>query len=136
MSGVISNDIATKEVNDWVSFQGITDKQKENLSVKNSINRMIQAVEEGTLIIDGATKVITQKLKFPFGEEIKISELKFKPHLTVGNIINARAGLDDDEASVPLGYISAATGEPVKVLLKMNSKDYKLSDTIILFFML
>lgn len=132
---VVAREIAEKEVYAWLDMQGITEKQRE-LFV-SSIERIIDAVQNGYVTINPETNSITQKLKFPFGKEIKITELTYKPQITVQDVMDAKRLLDpEDVMSTTFAHLSAATGELCVSLFKMNNKDFKLCDAIILFFML
>lgn len=133
--GVVSKEVATKEVNAWVEFQGIEESQKEDL--KNTINKLVDAVCNGNITINLDTFVITQKLKFPIGSEVKIKELVYQPSITVGDVQKHLKGVDSaDRYSNVYAHIAAATGEPKSVISLLNLKDYNLSDSIIVFFML
>ena len=132
---VMLRSLAIAEVKSWLDFQGINEAKREVLS--NSMNRIIDAVTIG-LVVFKEDKSVVQKLRFPFGaEQFTITELKFKPSIKVGDVQTQMLGTrDDDSFASAMAHISAATGEPKAVIQEMNNKDYKLSDAIIVFFML
>lgn len=131
--GFIAKEIAQKDVSKWLDFQEISESNRTKHQA--SIDRIVEAVELGNVIIND-DNTITQKLKHPLGEA-KVSAINFAASLTVGEInTQMNKATEDNAMSVPISYICAATGELKGVIVKMNNKDYKVSDSIILFFML
>lgn len=137
MSEILSKEIATKEINDWLDSLDITSEMRELQKVQ--IDRLVYGVSNGSLVIN-EDKSITQKLKFPFGNEVKVKELVYKNNLTVAEIEMA----NEDEVGVPksnthypvyYSYIKALTGQNKMLTRQMNNKDYKISESIALFFM-
>lgn len=131
---VVSEEAATGELNKWLDFQDIPEKQRVEL--KANIEILISAICNGKLIINDDNS-LTQKLKHPFGEQIKISELKYRSTpITVGEVDQFKSGIaqDVDNRSM-LANVCAATGQLYSVLSKMSSKDYNLSAAVIIFFM-
>lgn len=130
---MIPKEQAIKELDAWLKFQEISDEQKE--LYKTNIGIFANAIQTGHVII-GENKEITQKLKYHFGAEVKIKELKYKPQLTVGEVENHKIGIDKDgDLRATLAHLSASTGELPSTLTKMNTKDFNISAAIILFFM-
>jgi hypothetical protein len=134
MSSVISQEQAQKEVDSWLDFKKVSEKKR--LSCKGNIDRLVDALCEGHLILDPATKVFTQKLKFPFGKEVEVSELKFKPRITVSDAQSRTLNVvQGDGYGNAFAYIAAATGEDMNVISKMDPEDYYLSGDLVVFFM-
>lgn len=131
---MIAREIAESEVNGWLDYMGISASLKEKHNP--SVEKMIDAVEAGTLVIND-DKTLLQKMVYPFGAETKITELKYKPTLTVGEVNNHKASLDITNPQFStFAYLGASTGQPVSVLFKMDIRDFKLCDNIVLFFIL
>ncbi len=131
---VVSEQAATEELNKWLDFQGIPEKQRVDL--KPNIDIIIGAICEGKLIINDDNS-LTQKLKYPFGAEVKVNELKYRSTpITIGEVDSYKSGIgqDIDNRSM-LANVCAATGQLYSVLSKMSSKDYNLSAAVIIFFM-
>lgn len=129
----ISKEIATKEVDRWLTDIGIEDDQKEAL--KNNVNIIVAGVMSGKLIINDTTNEIIQKLRVPFGKEEKVSELKFKTDLRVGEIENFKKSISEDyDNRATFAAVCASTGNPFAVISQMNSKDFNTSAAIVLFF--
>lgn len=133
MAEVVSKEQATKELNSWLTLQCISDEQKK--SMEGNIYILVGAIQSGHLIIDDK-KCLVQTLRFPFGAEIKVSQLKYKNELTVGEVQDHKAGIaKDDDLRETIGHLAAATGQPATVLRKMNTKDFNISAAAIPFFM-
>lgn len=128
---VVSEEIAVKEVNEWLDFKKVSPEKRLRLSA--NIQAIINAVIDGTFIIDPQTKEITHKLKFPAATK---SEIKYKPRLTMGDLQsrlqNVRSG---DLIGTNMAYLSALSGEAVGVFMNMDSEDSSLADGLAFFFM-
>jgi len=140
MAELSKRQIAEGEVKSWLEFQHIPVRKQEFFSA--NVQNLIDAVEDGFVIIN-PDKSITQKLMFPFGEDLKVTELKFKSRLMVAEIKQAQEPEPGEEAKensstfdVGFAYIKALTGQLKSITGRMNNKDYKISDNICLFFML
>jgi hypothetical protein len=133
--GTIAREIAAAEVDAWLDYQGISAEQKAQLAA--NVERMIKGVQDGMLTIDKNTFDITQKLRFSFGKETKITEIKLKSQITVSELHDQQKKIKpDDIHGQGLAYAAAAAGEMIEVLGKMHHKDYNLTDAIVVFFML
>ena len=76
---VVSKDVAQQDVERWLSFKKLTDQRREEK--KENIDNLINAICDGNISVDDDCNLI-QKLMSPFGDEMKITELKYKPRLT------------------------------------------------------
>lgn len=130
---VVSKDIAEKEVNEWLTAIGTSEDQKEGL--KNNVQILMNGVVNGALVIDSENQNVTQKLRVVFGKEEKISQLNFKPYLTVGEIETFKKSISqDNDNRNTSAAICASTGNPYSVIEQMNAKDFNLSAALVLFF--
>ncbi len=131
---VIERDAATAEVNKWLDFQGISEKQRTDAVA--TVNIVVNAVCAGHLIINEDNS-LTQKLKHPFGDKVKISELKYKSTpITVREVDSFKAGVPEDtKLRSHVAHVCAATGELYSVLSGMSTKDYNTAISLIIFFM-
>lgn len=132
--------LAEKEVNGWLDFQCIPKRQRDSMDA--TYQRLVDGVEDGRIIINPDFSVI-QKLKFPASDAV--TELKFKPRLQVAEIKQAQElepGEESKEDGKTTGYdtgfayVKALTGQHKAMTGRMADKDYKLTDAIVLFFML
>jgi hypothetical protein len=131
----LSFEQAAKEVKEWLNFKKVNDFKRVN--GEDNIGRLIRGFAFGTLVMDPDTKVITQKLLFPVGKEIQITELKFKPRIEISEVQSRLTGVGpDDGVGRALAYISAATGESSAVISKLDPEDYHLSGDLVVFFMM
>ena len=127
---VVSKEQAQKEVDAFLDFKRISSGKR--IACEKNIERLVDAVCDGTLVINEDTKEITQKLHFP----VSFSELKYKPRLTAKQIQNATNGLKpEDSMGRAFGYIACATGEDRNVVASMDAEDYSIAGDIVIFFM-
>jgi hypothetical protein len=131
---VLSIDKAADEIVAWLDLKKISFAKRAAAAA--NIARLINAVAEGVLVVDPATKKITQKLKFPVGKDEAVKELEFKPRLAVGDVQSRLSSAGNDAVARVLAYVGAATGEDAAVLGKMDSEDYHLSGDLVVFFMI
>lgn len=130
----VSKEIAIREVNEWLDFKKVSQRKREK--AKENIERIAEAIEDGILVLDTTTKEFIQTLKFPIGKEETITTLKFKPHLTVGEIQSRLVGVPaDDGYGRAFAHIAAATEEDRNIIAKMNFEDYSIAGDLVIFFM-
>ena len=132
--GVVKREIAEKEVNEWLAYKKVPDAYIKGSQMY--ISGIIIAIEEGTFTINETTKEITHKLKFPIGSgDLQISELKYKPRLTVAAIQANVSGLGvTDLTGRTLGIIAALTGLPRTEIAAMDSEDLRPASDVAAFF--
>lgn len=129
----VSFEIASQDVNRWLDFKKISPKKREEK--QDSIDSLVEAVQEGILRIDDDCNII-QKLSFPIGEELKINELKFKPRITQGDLMSYTNNVKATDADGRINaYIAALSGQPKEAVKKMDTEDYKISQSIAFFFL-
>lgn len=126
----ISLDLATADVEKWLTFKKVNDKKREAFKV--NIDAMAEAVSEGILIINEDFS-ITHKLLFAIGEEVKINEFKYKARLSVNELQNASVGKAGMDARI-LSAIGALSDQPKKIVSAMDTEDYNVAGSIAVFF--
>lgn len=131
---VMTAEVALTEVEKWLDYKKISAVKK--LACATNILRIVDAMCMGALVMDPTTMIITQKLKFPFGLEAKVDELKFKPRITVDDIQSRLGSVGNTGVDRVRAYIAAATGEDVNVLGKMDTEDNHLAGDLVVFFMI
>jgi len=128
---VISKEQAEKEVNSWLDYKKVSAKKRESL--KGNIAYLVDAMMEGSLILDPDTFVFEHTLKFPIGS---VKKLEYKPRLTLKEIQDRTQNIKTPgpiESSI--AYISALTGQPSSLIKEMDSEDNSLADYLSFFFM-
>lgn len=132
--GVVTKEIADKEVNDWLLWKKVPDAYIKGSSLY--INGISIAVQEGTFVIDPDTKVITHKLKWPIGSgEFMITELKYKPRLTIAVIQSNISGVAlSDLTGKSLSIIAALSGVPRTEIAPMDHEDFRAASDVAAFF--
>ena len=134
MGNAVSKQIATDEITKWLDSKGVrAKKRKEN---EDSIEELIESVEEGYLIVDDETNELVLELATPLGSEGQIKEFRFKPRLTVGEVhpFLKKLKVGDNDGRL-LAYAQALTGQPAAVINSMDTGDQGLIVTITLFFL-
>lgn len=130
----LNRESAEAEVNSWLDYKKISDKKRE--SYKDNIESLIDAMVEGILTLDDKEKVITQGLKFPIGEEMKVSELKYRPRITVGMVQAHMAGVKATDADGRItAYVAALTSQPKELIKKLDTEDNAVAQSIAIFFL-
>jgi len=137
MNELVTQEVATKEVNAWLDFKHVSDTDREDY--KNHVTGLIDSVKDGTISINQETFEINQKFKFPFdiGATV-LTELKFKPRATTGEITAKIEGMKV-AASNGDGRLKAIlcvlTGQSWGAIGKMDTVDTKVSNNIVVFFL-
>lgn len=130
----IALDIATEEVLGWLKYKKISETQID--SNDDSVEELAAAISEGVLKLDEKSKELKHTLKFPVGEEIKITELTYRPRLNDSIISPHMKGVKPNDADGRLNaYICALTGEARGIIRKLDTVDKKISLAIAVFFL-
>lgn len=132
---VLSRDLAEKEVKSWMDFKQVSARKREQKNIVEAVEKMINAFEDGILVLNPDNFDITQKLLFPMGVDTKTNQLVFKARTPYSKIQNELKGLavDDIGKFVP-AYIAASTGEPKAVIAAMDTEDFAIASAIATFF--
>ena len=128
---------AQAEVDKWLDFKKVKDQKRENN--KEQIELIVDAICEGTLVLDEKTLVFTHKLSFPLGSSDKegtIKELTYKPRLMVRDINAKMKGVKagDSDGRI-VGYIAALTDQPSGIITSLDTEDNSLAQQIVAFFL-
>lgn len=130
LTGGVSLEIATKEVNSWLEFKKV--KQNKIEAYKESIKSLASYIADGTLTLDPTTFVFTQKLDFPVGNESQVKTLEFQPRLkTETRSINI-AGAEGE--TIYIGIVAALTGKPKNIIKTLDTEDFSVAQSIGVFF--
>lgn len=132
----IAKEVAIQEVNEWLDFKKIKDNKREES--KQQIEELVTSIESGILVID-ENKNIIQTLEFPITNnvnEITVSKISYKPRLNVRELndkLKAVKGTDVDARI--MAYATALTGEVGSIIGKLDTEDYRLTSSIVMFFL-
>jgi hypothetical protein len=129
----VSEELARQEVEQWLQFKRVdADKIEEN---KDQIESLVKAISNGHLEM-GENYVFKQTLKFPLQNEQSVTELTYKPRVTIADIKtrtqNVKSG---DMYGLIVAHIAALTSENSAVVLKLDTEDYKVASAIAIFFL-
>lgn len=133
MSNVVARDVASKDIEKWLDYKKVSDRKRT--ANKESIEVLIDAVEDGILVLN-EDYTLTHKLKFPIENEIPVTELVYIPRLKVSTVHNKLKGIS---ATSPdervLAYASALTGKVTNIIKDLETEDYSLVQSVVLFFL-
>lgn len=130
---VVAKEVAQAEIEKWLDYKKFTEQRREDK--KENIETLISAISDGNLVVDSDCNLI-QKLMSPFGDEMKITELKYKPRLTPFALkfhLNGVKATDMDARVC--AYVCALTSQAKGVIEKLDMEDYLIAQSIAFFFM-
>jgi len=129
---VMSPELARKEVDNWLDIKGVKDRRiKEN---EDTVDTLCEAVEDGDLYFrDGK---LVQKLNQPIGNEGVIKELTYENRIKLSEVRNRLKGVKStDLDGRMLAYVGSAVNKPIKMLENIDTADWSLAQSIVVFFM-
>jgi hypothetical protein len=131
--GAITREIAEQEINQWLDCKKINERKRE--SYKDHIDNLIDSVCDGCLSL-GDGNVLIHELKFPIEGEASIVKLEYKPRLKVETIQNHLQGVkpSDPDGRV-CAYAAALTSKPKNIIKAMDTEDYSIAQSIVVFFL-
>ena len=132
----VNLDQAKKEVNKWLDFKKVDQEKREENA--DNIDALAKAISVGYLVLDKDFNFI-QELKFPIedsdGQPVQ-TQLKFKPRLKMGDIQNKTQNLKaGDTFALITAYICALTNINSGIIKLMDSEDYKIAQSVVIFFL-
>lgn len=134
MAEVVSREIAQQEIDKWLDFKKVSPKKRE--TNKDSIEALVDAIIEGTLVLKDETKVLVHTLRFPTEGEDPIKVLEYKPRLKMDAVhahLNSVKSSDADGRVA--AYIAALTTKSKTVVKAMDTEDYSIAQSIAIFFL-
>ena len=131
---VLSRKKAEEEVNKWLDAKRVSTSRREDY--KPHIEAITGCLERGELRL-GTGNVFTHTLLFPVGEgAAAITELNYKPRVTVATIQHHMQGVKSGDGSARIGAtIAALTGQPRAIIEKLDTEDYGIANYIVIFFL-
>ena len=133
--GVLSKEVAEKEVKSWLDYKKYSHKKREAKANIEAIEKLVTAFEEGILVLNPDTFDIKQNLLFPIGVDVKTDSLTFKARIPYARISTELKGIPtDDLGKFTTAYIAAATGEAKAVIAQLDTEDYSIASALAGFF--
>jgi hypothetical protein len=128
----VSLEVAKAEIDNWLEYKRISGTKAE--SQKDAIEMMVSAVQEGNLTLNEDFS-LTYALKFPIGESEDITEFKFKPRVSRGDLqrFTAKVKPSDIDGRID-AYICALTNQLRAIVTKLDSEDSGICQAIAGFF--
>lgn len=133
--GVLSREIAEKEVKAWLDYKRVSPRKRELKANVEALEKMVAAFEDGLLSMNQETFDITHKLIFPMGVDVQTDKLVYKARIPYVRVQTELKGLaTDDIGKFTPAYIAAITGEPKAVIAAMDTEDLAIASSIASFF--
>jgi len=130
----VARDVAELEIESWLDHKKVKSKKRE--SNADQLERLVEAVQDGVLKFDEANGHLVQILNFPIGDNDQIKELSYKPRLKVGESHRFLKGYaSDDMDGRMLAYVCAITNQPKNILTGLDTDDYGVANSIVVFFL-
>ncbi len=131
MGKPVARELAEKEVTSWLDKKKVMEADRERS--KDSIEQLIEAMEEGILTLDDSTFDFTHKLLFPLDG---VTEMKYFPRLNDRMLKPYLNGVKSGDADGRLlAYVAALTKQPRAILETLDTADKKISMAIAIFFL-
>lgn len=131
-SQVVSKEIALKDVISWLDYKKVPASKRE--AYKDNIESLVNAVSEGTLVLND-DKSFTHHLIFPFGKEVTIDKLVYKPRIRVGDVYAHMNGIKTTDVDGRVhAYVCTLTGQPKEIVKQLDTEDIAVAQNIAIFF--
>lgn len=133
--GTVAREVAQAEFDRWFDSKKLPKTRKEGKDSESVANEIINAIEEGYLVVDDENKMI-YSLKFPVGAEgNKIDKLTFVNRISAG-ALQAKTSYvkSDDQQGRGIATIAALTNEVGGTIRALDSVDYGLAMSITVFY--
>lgn len=131
---LVSREVATNEVNDWLKQKGVSEKKIQSRSA--DIDELIDAVCVGKMSFSG--EKVALNLSQPLGTAGTITTLQLEKRIPYGVIVKHTKGVDASDAhGLITAYIAAVSNMPSAVIATLDSGggDLDLLRSYVVFFM-
>lgn len=130
----VAREVAEEEISAWLDYKKVGARKRSDYA--DQIDTLINAVADGDLVYDDERHLLRQKLKFPIGEDATISEFEYMPRLRVGAVHSHLQGVKATDADGRvLAYVAALTGQAKGVIKAIDTEDYTVASSIVVFFL-
>lgn len=128
----VNADVARKDIESWLDSKKVRQSRREGRDIQ--IEDLIAAIQEGVLMYDDKTHVLTHTLINP-PEDAPVKEMKYKHRIRPIDVEPYLKGVSPTDADGRVrAWIQALTGQPMNVVRKLDTEDYSLAQSIALFF--
>lgn len=128
----VKKSIAEEEVLAWLDYKKVSPKRREEK--KDSIEKLIEYIQDGIISIDPETFVIKQNLLFQI-EKSGIRELNWKPFGQVGKFQINMKGVDStDFTGNCIAHACAQCDQSKSIINALDSEDAAVMKVIATFF--
>lgn len=133
----VSMDVAQEEVNKWLDYKKVGDKQRE--SQQDMIDLLQDAICEGLLTLDPEKYFFHQTLKLPIqddnGNDI-LSEIKYRPRINEHQLTPFLKGVKaTDIKGMITAYVAALSSQNNGMIKRLDTEDRRIADAIAIFFL-
>ena len=132
----ISPDVAAKEIDRWLDAKKVSASKR--VAMADSIDALVNAVQDGNLIVSDDGTQLTQILNCEVGSENPLKELKYKLRVSVDELHKRMVGSQVKSTDIDgrlRAYASALTGQSYVNIGNLDSGDYSITTTIVNFFL-
>ena len=133
---IVNKKMAQDEVSKWLDIRRTKEGKREDMA--DSIEDLEGYFEEGILTLSEDGK-LTQKLEDPLKNAegtVTLKELVFVPRIRLKDVNSNMSGVKSTDGDGRLlGYASALTGVNRRIIENIDYDDWKISQTIITFFL-
>jgi hypothetical protein len=132
----ISQDVASKEIQRWLDAKKVSASKRTAMA--DSIDALVNAVQDGNLIVSDDGTELTQILNYEVGSENPLKQLKFKLRISVDELHKRMVGSQvksTDTDGRLRAYASALTGQSYVNIGNLDSSDYSITTTVVTFFL-
>ena len=129
----IAREQAESEVNQWLETKKVFKSVRE--SNQDSIDLLIEAIQDGVLIYNEDENTFTHKLLHPLKNEMPVEELTYISRLNDNILRPYLKGVPTGDGDARLlATIAALTGKAKGILSALDSVDKKICNAIAIFF--
>jgi len=132
----VSREVAETEINKWLDFKCIKPRRRTDL--KAAIDMLVDAVEDGDLILEKNNNLIHKLMMGIQNEEGEktVGSLTYTPRVNVGLVHKKLKNVQHDDAEGRLiAYVSQLTGQPTAVIEAIDTTDFGIAQAIATFFL-
>lgn len=132
MNEKVSLEKAQNEFNAWLDYKKVSNSKRESL--KDVADEILDAIQDGHLVIDTDTYEIVYTLKFP-PEKGDLKEIKFQARVSTGIIDSKLRGVALNDAPGRVrAYACAITGLVPNDFRVLDTADWSIVSDVVAYF--
>lgn len=129
--GVVSKEVAEKDINGWLDSKKIYDREENTATIET----LVKAVENGVLVVTEEFDLV-HTLLFPTQGEKPLTSLKYKNRLAERDIKAAMKGVSANDMDARMtAYIYALTGVAKGLIDALDTSDTRIAKAVVVFFL-